>query len=196
MGERPPIERDDDIACSARPTGIMATLRRPTMKPLAIMGLVLVEVALWQWRVAMTGRGQLLRGALLGGVGAVIQITVVVRLVGDVGGATSIAGYAVGVGLGVAAGGLLDRRAAPQMLKVQVISPARHGLATGLRACGWPTTAFVAHGDDGELDVVNIAIDARHLARLESVVDGIAPDAGWIIERIVSGRRLAAPVTA
>jgi hypothetical protein len=35
-----------------------------------IMGLVLVEVALWQWRVAVTGPGQFLRGALLGGVGA------------------------------------------------------------------------------------------------------------------------------
>ena len=49
-----------------------------------IMGLVLIEVALWQWRVAVTGRNQFLRGALLGGVGAIIQITVVIRLVGDV----------------------------------------------------------------------------------------------------------------
>ncbi|MET0326901.1 MAG: hypothetical protein ABW219_16905, partial [Ilumatobacteraceae bacterium] len=79
------------------------------MRPFLIMALVLVEVALWQWRVAVTGRGQYLRGALLGGVGAVIQISVVIRLVGDVGGAASIAGYALGVALGVAAGGLLDR---------------------------------------------------------------------------------------
>ena len=46
------------------------------------MALVLVEVALWQWRVAVTGRGPYLRGAALGGIGAVIQITVVLRLVG------------------------------------------------------------------------------------------------------------------
>jgi uncharacterized protein YebE (UPF0316 family) len=166
------------------------------MKPLMIMGLVLIEVALWQWRVAVTGRGQFLRGAVLGGVGAVIQITVVVRLVGDLGGAMSIAGYAGGVALGVAAGGVLDRRATPQMLKVQVITPSRHGLPLELRAKGWPTTAFVAHGHDQQLDVVNIAIDERHLPELEAVVDELAPDAGWIIERIVSGRGLLAPIAA
>jgi uncharacterized protein YebE (UPF0316 family) len=166
------------------------------MKSLMIMGLVLIEVALWQWRVAVTGRGQFLRGAVLGGFGAVIQITVVVRLVGDVGGVMSIAGYAGGVALGVAAGGLLDRRATPQMVKVQVITPSHHGLPHHLRAMGWPTTAFLANGHDETLDVVNIAIDERHLAELESFVDGLAPDAGWIVERIVSGRGLLARVAA
>jgi uncharacterized protein YebE (UPF0316 family) len=160
------------------------------------MGLVLVEVALWQWRVALTGRGQLLRGALLGGVGAVIQITVVIRLVGEVGGTASIIGYAAGVALGVAAGGLLDRRATPQLLKVQVITPSRHGLPDGLHGLGWPTTRFVAHGHEEPLDVVNIAIDERHLPALEAAVDEIDPDAGWIVERIMSGRGLAVPVAA
>ncbi len=166
------------------------------MKSLTIMGLVLIEVALWQWRVALTGRGQFLRGAVLGGFGAVIQITVVVRLVGDVGGVMSIAGYAGGVALGVAAGGLLDRRATPQMVKVQVITPSHHELPHHLRAKGWPTTAFLANGHDQTLDVVNIAIDERHLAELESFVDGVAPDAGWIVERIVSGRGLLTRVAA
>ena len=102
----------------------------------------------------VTGRGHLLRGALLGGVGAVIQITVVIRLVGDLGSVTSIAGYAAGVAFGVVTGGFLDRRASPQMVKVQVITPSRHGLPAGLRVRGWPSTRFVAHGDDEELDVV------------------------------------------
>ena len=166
------------------------------MKSLMIMGLVLIEVALWQWRVAVTGRGQFLRGAVLGGFGAVIQITVVVRLVGDVGGVMSIAGYAGGVALGVAAGGLLDRGATPQMVKVQVITPSHHDLPQQLRAKGWPTTAFLANGHDEALDVVNIAIDERHLAELESFVDGLAPEAGWIVERIVSGRGLLTRVAA
>jgi uncharacterized protein YebE (UPF0316 family) len=161
-----------------------------------IMGLVLIEVALWQWRLAVTGRGQFLRGALLGGLGAVIQITVVIRLVGELGSFTSIAGYAGGVAFGVAAGGLLDRRAAPQMIKVQVIAPSRHGLPEALRVEGWPTTRFVAHGHDEELDVINVAIAERHLPDLEVVVDRIAPDAGWIVERILRGRGLATPGAA
>jgi uncharacterized protein YebE (UPF0316 family) len=161
-----------------------------------IMGLVLIEVALWQWRVAVTGRNQFLRGAVLGGIGAVIQITVVIRLVGDLGSAASIAGYAIGVALGVAAGGLLDRRAAPQMLKVQVITPSRHGLPEGLRVRGWPTTRFIAHGHQEELDVVNIAIEERLLPELEAAVEGIAPDAGWIVERMFRGRGLEGRVAA
>ncbi|MET0458998.1 MAG: hypothetical protein ABW195_07105 [Ilumatobacteraceae bacterium] len=164
------------------------------MRPFLIMALVLVEVALWQWRVAVTGRGQYLRGALLGGVGAVIQISVVIRLVGDVGGAASIAGYALGVGLGVAAGGLLDRRATPQVLKVQVIAPSPHQLPREVRAHGWPVTQFTAFGDDEELDVINVAIADRHLPDLERLVDSISPEAVWIVERVVRGRGLAAPV--
>lgn len=163
------------------------------MRPLLIMILVLVEVALWQWRVAVTGRGHYLRGALLGGVGAVIQITVVIRLVGDVGGAASIAGYALGVALGVAAGGLLDRRATPQFLKVQVIAPSRHRLPREVRAGGWPVTQFQARGDEEELDVINIAIADRHLPELERLVDGVSPEAVWIVERVVRGRGLAVP---
>ena len=161
-----------------------------------IMGLVLIEVALWQWRVAVTGRNQFLRGALLGGVGAIIQITVVIRLVGDVGSAASIAGYAAGVALGVAAGGFLDRRATPQMLKVQVIARRSHGLPDGLRDRGWPTTRLVAQGHVEELDVVHIAIEERLLPDLEEAVDELAPDAGWIIERIVRGRGLETRVAA
>ncbi len=161
-----------------------------------IMGLVLIEVALWQWRVAVTGRNQFLRGALLGGVGAIIQITVVIRLVGDVGSAASIAGYAAGVALGVAAGGFLDRRATPQMLKVQVIARRSHGLPDGLRDRGWPTTRFVAQGHVEELDVVHIAIEERLLPDLEDAVDELAPDVGWIIERIVRGRGLETRVAA
>jgi uncharacterized protein YebE (UPF0316 family) len=163
------------------------------MRPFFILTLVLVEVALWQWRVAVTGRGQYLRGAALGGVGAVIQITVVIRLVGEVGGVTSIAGYAGGVALGVAAGGALDRRATPQMLKVQVIAPRRHHLPAHLRAAGWPVTQFRARGDDEDLDVLNVVIDDRHLAKLEAFVDGIAPAAAWVIERLHSGRGLEVP---
>jgi uncharacterized protein YebE (UPF0316 family) len=164
------------------------------MRPILIMSLVLVEVALWQWRVAVTGRGQYLRGALLGGVGAVIQITVVIRVVSGVGGAASIVGYAAGVALGVAVGGLLDRRATPQLLKVQVIAASRHRLPVAVRAHGWPVTQFSARGDDEDLDVINIAVTDRYLPELERIVDGVSPDAVWIVERVVRGRGLAAPL--
>ena len=88
------------------------------MRPLLIMLLVLVEVALWQWRVAVTGR---------------VATTCAALLLGGV-------------------------------------------------------------GDEEELDVINIAIADRHLPELQRLVDGISPEAVWIVERVVRGHGLAAPV--
>ena len=40
------------------------------------------------------------------------------------------------------------------------------------------------------------AIEERLLPELEVAVDELAPDAGWIIERIVRGRGLEVPLAA
>ena len=56
----------------------------------------------------------------------------------------------------------------------------------------WPLTQFSARGDDEDLDVLNIVIDDRLLAELETLVDGISPSAVWIIERLYRGRGLEA----
>jgi uncharacterized protein YebE (UPF0316 family) len=77
-----------------------------------------------------------------------------------------------------------------------VIAPSRHLLPAAVRAGGWPVTQFEARGDQGDLDVINIAIDGRHMPRLEQLIDSISPDAVWIIERVHRGRGLAAPVAA
>ena len=78
-----------------------------------------------------------------------------------------------------------------------VIAPGRHMLPAAVRAGGWPVTQFEARGDEEEnLDVINIAIDGRHLPDLEQLVDSISPDAVWIIERVHRGRGLAVPATS
>src|SRR4249919_3075095 len=80
------------------------------MEPVLIMMLVLFEVALWQWRVAITVRGNLVGGVLLGLVGAVVQVTAISQVVQDLGNVAKVAGYACGVGIGVLVGCLIDRR--------------------------------------------------------------------------------------
>ena len=69
------------------------------MQSLIIMVLVLVEVALWQWRVAITVRGNSVGGALLGFVGAVVQVTAIAQVVQDVGDIVRVAAYACGVAI-------------------------------------------------------------------------------------------------
>src|SRR3979409_1151062 len=94
-------------------TGGSAVRRVDRMEPFLIMLLVLFEVALWQWRVAITVRGNLLGGVLLGLVGAVVQVTAISRVVDDMGDVAKVAGYAVGVAIGVLVGCLIDRHLSP-----------------------------------------------------------------------------------
>src|SRR5204863_9400068 len=80
------------------------------MEPLVIMALVLFEVALWQWRVAITMRGNVAGGVALALIAAVVQITVISRVVQDIGDLAKVVGYACGVAAGVMRGCLVHRR--------------------------------------------------------------------------------------
>ncbi len=127
------------------------------MEPLVIMMLVLFEVALWQWRVAITVRGNIFGGALLGLIGAVVQITAISQVVQDMGNAAKIAGYALGVGIGVLVGCLIDRRLATWHASVRVFAPADPNLVPALHARGWPVTATSGDGHQGPVEVLFLA---------------------------------------
>ncbi len=94
------------------------------MEPLVIMALVLFEVALWQWRVAITVRGNSSGGALLGFIGALVQVTAIARVVQNVGDVANVIAYAAGVGIGVLVGCLVDRRLSAREVTVRVFAPA------------------------------------------------------------------------
>jgi uncharacterized protein YebE (UPF0316 family) len=162
------------------------------MDALLIMSLVLFEVALWQWRVAITMRGNLAGGMLLGLVGAVVQVTAISRVVQDMGDVAKVAGYAVGVAIGVLVGCLIDRYLSTWHVSVRVFAPADTTLVPRLRERGWPVTATTGLGHQGPVEVLYIAIDQRRVAELESVLRSLAPDASWTIERISSSRGLLA----
>jgi hypothetical protein len=50
-------------------------------RPLLIAGLVVTEVAIWQWRMVIAHRGSRVSAMLLGIVGAVLQITAITQVV-------------------------------------------------------------------------------------------------------------------
>ena len=160
------------------------------MEPFVIMALVLFEVALWQWRVAITVRGNVLGGALLGLVGAVVQITAISRVVHDMGNVAKVAGYACGVAIGVILGCLVDRHMSAWLVSVRVFAPADPDLVPALRAGGWPVSATSGRGHEGPIDVLYLAIDQRRTRALERELHALAPDACWTIERISASRGL------
>ncbi len=160
------------------------------LEPAVIMLLVLLEVALWQWRVAITLRGELVRGVLLGVCGAVVQVTVLSRVVQHIGDVARVSGYAADVGIGVLVGCLIDRRVSSSPVVVRVFAPADARLAPSLRLAGWPVTATSGHGHTGPVDILMVAIDQRCVAALERDLTELAPAAAWTVERVSSSRGL------
>ena len=160
------------------------------MKPLLIMALVLFEVALWQWRVAITVRGNSFGGALLGFVGALVQVTVIVQVVQDVGDIANMVAYASGVAIGVFVGCLLDVRLSTREVVVRVFAPADPDLVPELRSRGWPVTATSGDGHGGPVDVLYLAIDQRTTSKLEDELGALAPKACWTIEKVTASRGL------
>jgi len=162
------------------------------MESLVIMALVLIEVALWQWRVAITMRGRLLGGAVLGLIGAIVQVTAISRVVQDIGDVAKVAGYACGVAVGVLLGCLIDRHFSPWSVSVRVFVPADPTLVPALRAAGWPVTATSGDGHNGPIEVLYVAIDHRHTGALERELRALAPAACWTVQRISASRGLLA----
>ena len=162
------------------------------MEPLVIMALVLFEVTLWQWRVAITVRGNVLGGVLLGLVGAIIQITAISRVVQDMGDVAKVAGYACGVAVGVLLGCLIDRHLSTWHASVRVFAPADPHLAPTLRARGWPVTATSGLGHNGPVEVLYLVIDQRRARTLEGELRALAPNAAWTVQRISASRGLLA----
>jgi uncharacterized protein YebE (UPF0316 family) len=154
-----------------------------TFRPLLIAGLVLTEVAIWQWRMVIAHRGGRLTAMLLGIVGAILQITAITQVVADVHDPYSIGAYAGGVGLGVLGGLIAGDRLTPGLIGVTVITSAPE-LARHLWARGWPATSQPGYGETGPVDVLFVAISRRDEDRLHRDVRRIAPDAFWTAEEL------------
>jgi uncharacterized protein YebE (UPF0316 family) len=160
------------------------------MEPLLIMAIVLVEVALWQWRVAITIRGRVIGGVVLGFFGAILQVTAISRVAQDMGDVARIAAYAAGVALGVLLGCVIDRNVSTGQVSVRVFAPADPHLVPALRGRGWPVTATDGDGHKGPVAVLYLAIDDRRTSQLEDALRALAPDAAWTVERIATSRGL------
>ena len=148
------------------------------LHPLLIAGLVVTEVAIWQWRMVIAHRGRRVSAMLLGIIGAVLQITAITQVVADVSDPVSIIAYATGVGFGVLFGLVAGERFTPGMISVTIITEAPH-LAPDLWGQGWPVTAQSGHTENGLVTILSVPVTRRDEARLRRDVQSITPDAVW-----------------
>ena len=147
-------------------------------RPLLILGLVVAEVGLWQWRMVIAARGRRALAMLLGTLGATLQITAISQVVTNLDEVLSIMAYAAGVGVGVVAGLVVGDLVTPGTIGVTVITRSP-GLAEGLWLRGWPATVQSGLGQDGPVDIVHVPINRRHETALQEDVALLASDASW-----------------
>lgn len=154
--------------------------------PLLIAGLVLTEVALWQWRIILTARGSRALPSVLGMLGAVLQITAVSQVVTNIHDPLTVAAYALGVGGGVLAGVVVGDRFTSDSLAVNVIT-TDVALDDRLRARGWPVTTQHGRSEAGAVMMLLIVVHGRQRSALVGDLSRLAPDAFWTIEDLRTG---------
>jgi len=145
-------------------------------RPLLIAGLVVTEVAIWQWRMVIAHRGSRVSAMMLGIIGAVLQITAITQVVADVSDPAGVIAYAIGVGFGVLLGLVAGERLTPGMIGVTITTKDPH-LARSLWDRGWPATAQSGRAENGPVAILSVPVDRRDEARLHRDVQSIAPDA-------------------
>jgi uncharacterized protein YebE (UPF0316 family) len=80
------------------------------LQPLVIAFLMIVEVAVFQLRVALAAKGRKRIAAGLGAINALISVAALGQVLTNLDRPVNIAGYAVGVAVGVYLGATLDER--------------------------------------------------------------------------------------
>ncbi len=165
-------------------------MRSAALQPLLIAALVLLEVAVWQLRVALATRGRKRVAAALGAVNAVLSVVALAQVVTNLDRPANVAGYAVGVAAGVYLGVVADGRLAGDPVEHRVVVPGDGArVTTELAALGWPVTAQPAVGGGGPVTVLVVIVGAGRTAEVERDLDRLAPDAFRTSTRLRSASR-------
>ncbi len=161
-------------------------------QPATIAVLVVLEVAVWQVRVALATRGRKRSAAVLGAVNAVLSVAAIGQVVTNLDRPANIAGYAFGVAVGVSVGGIVDARFAGDPVAYRVVLPGESvATAAALRARGWPVTMHPAHSIDGPATVLTLVVRANRAAQVERDLRQLTPGGFHTSTRLRSATSLS-----
>ena len=146
-------------------------------QPVIIAVLVVLEVAVWQVRVALATRGRKQSAAVLGAVNAVLTVAAIGQVVTNLDRLENIAGYAVGVAVGVYVGVIADARFAGDPVEYRIVLPGNgNSPADDLSARGWSVTSQPAQGLSEPATVLSVVVDSKRTGRIERDLDRLAPE--------------------
>ena len=162
------------------------------IQPVVIAVLVVIEVAVWQVRVALATRGRKRSAAMLGAVNAVLNVAAIGQVVTNLDRPANIAGYAIGVAAGVYLGVVADARFAGDPVEYRVVLPGDGAApAHELTALGWPVITQPAARLGNSAAVLTLVVGANRTGHLERDLDRITPDALRTSSRLRSVSRFA-----
>ncbi len=149
------------------------------VQPVVIAVLVVLEVAVWQVRVALATRGQKRSAAVLGAVNAVLSVGAIGQVVTNLDPPANIAGYAIGVAAGVYLGVVGDARFAGDPVEYRLVLPGEVtevavNVAQDLLTRGWFVTMQPAHSSNRPATVLTVVARANQAVQLESDLDELA----------------------
>lgn len=158
-------------------------------QPVLIAVLVVLEVAVWQVRVALSTRGRKRIAAALGAVNAVLSVVAISQVVTNLDRPANVAGYAIGVAIGVYLGVAVDGRFAGDPVEHRIVLPGEGAvLAAELGGRGWRVTSHPAHGLGGPATVLSVVAQPGQVAALERDLQLLAPDGFRTTSRLTSAR--------
>jgi uncharacterized protein YebE (UPF0316 family) len=163
-------------------------------QPAIITVLVVLEVAVWQVRVALATRGRKRIAAALGAVNAVLSVVAIGQVVTNLDRPSNIAGYALGVAVGVYVGVIVDARFAGDPVEYRLVLPGDDDeTAAALRARGWPVTMHPAHDHEGPATVLTVVVRANRAARVERDLEALIPNGFHTSTRLRSATWMTQP---
>ena len=168
------------------------------VQPIVIAVLVVLEVAVWQVRVALATRGQKRSAAMLGAVNAVLTVGAIGQVVTNLDRPANIAGYAIGVAVGVYLGVVADARFAGDPVEYRLVLPGEAtdsavDVAQDLQTRGWLVTMQPASGPNGPATVLTVVARANRAAQLERDLAELTPAASCTSIRLRSAVRTSLP---
>jgi uncharacterized protein YebE (UPF0316 family) len=161
-----------------------------TMTDLILAGLLVFilrvsDMSLDTLRLLFVMRGRKLLASAIGATQAAVFIIAVAGVLTRPLNVFTIAGYALGFGTGVFLGMTVEERLAIGYMMFRVYSPAHgHAIADALRAAGHASTEFFARGREGQITVVNCAVQRKEVDDVRAIILRVDPNAFITLDEV------------
>lgn len=160
------------------------------MQELILAGLLIfilrvMDMSLDTLRLLFVMRGRKFIASAIGATQAAVFIIAVAGVLTRPLNLFTIAGYALGFGVGIFLGMLVEERLAIGYMMFRVYAPS-HGraISDALRVAGHASTEFIGQGREGQITVINCAVKRKEVDAVRAIILRVDPDAFITLDEV------------